>query len=252
MADAANDAPATDGASPAGDRPAASTVPIASATAHGPRIRRPRAPVQPPASARCNWRLGALMCVVAVTAAAVTSTIHQQQFYASPMDFSSHGGGNDLLRRRSEDNLTAFGEFPGTTGATVAGFYHLVLLGYWNEIFDEQMAVLEASGLMGRSERVVVHVAGENSEAFRYDTAGAYASKVQIVPTDDPRRYEYPALHAAHLYCMQNPQSYVYYIHSKGLMHQEERYRIHEGYWRRYMMYYVSGPRRRQRVATGS
>ena len=101
----------------------------------------------------------------------------------------------------------------------LVGFYHTTLINSWQEVLLAQLSHVESSGLMNASAALHMTVLGNQTE-FEASEVQAVAHglpKVHVRFLPEITLWEYPTLSSMHAHCMQNPNDFVYYFHSKGV-----------------------------------
>ena len=89
----------------------------------------------------------------------------------------------------------------------IAGFYHLVMLGPWKEIFYQQMLAVSAGGLLNQSDFLFLNVVGERSEWVPLDLQGLQSDKIFLSFHGALDDYEPPTLDYLQRYCNGFPKS---------------------------------------------
>lgn len=109
-------------------------------------------------------------------------------------------------------------------------FYHLACMGNWQEVYTEQMKLLQQSGF----KQVNITILGTEEEVQKANTAGEEAGlKLNIIFCNAKlTHFETPALLAIEAYASEH-KGYVLYLHSKGVSNPNDITKIK---WRRLMM----------------
>ncbi|MCL1950196.1 MAG: hypothetical protein FWF59_10735 [Turicibacter sp.] len=129
--------------------------------------------------------------------------------------------------------------------------YHIAILGNWYEIVQEQLALLESSGLGSAADRITVSVVGEVSRDLLVLLANtSFFGKVKFIYKPDLSAYEFPSIEAVRQIAREYPEARILYFHTKGASHSSH-VKSPEGYlytpkqihnykqWRRFMEYFV-------------
>ena len=117
----------------------------------------------------------------------------------SPIVVSVHGA------RRTTDSDTRRG--------TLIGAYHVAMMGEWRRIVDEQTRRLADSGLLSKTDHVIVGVVG--GVLGLNDFCPELAEKATIVCNHDLKRYEFHTLKLLQGYAF-GRKFKAWYIHTKG------------------------------------
>jgi len=162
---------------------------------------------------------------------------------------------NRLKDPHTRQNLMAASR-PATSGwKPIHGFFHITLnvttfLSRQENmtIFETQLQKLNKSGLLEESSltlRIGLHDETVNYNLTRCVklmikrrvNAFAKDAKIEYVNSSD---YECGTLLHMQKWCKSNNQSYVYYLHNKGVTHMRDHSLfLNVGYWREYMMFFL-------------
>lgn len=99
--------------------------------------------------------------------------------------------------------------------------YHVGVIGAWREIVEEQLELLEKSGLGESSERIFVTIAGL-SEVSGHELIDAifkkhsFFSKMTFEYHESITCYEFPSIRKIQEIAQRNPQAKICYFHTKG------------------------------------
>jgi len=109
-------------------------------------------------------------------------------------------------------------------------FYHLACMGNWQEVYTEQMKLLQQNGFKG----VNITILGKDEEAETAITTGEGIGLEMNVIFHDVKltHFETPAFIAIEAYAKEH-KGYVLYLHSKGVSNPDD---IAKTKWRRLMM----------------
>jgi hypothetical protein len=136
---------------------------------------------------------------------------------------------NKLIIRRKEISIEK-SRFP-----PIGGFYHFAIVGpNWRRILNEQMLLVNRSGLFNESSNIYVTGLGkieDNKTAYDLFTHSkfvyGYDTRTQL--------YEFPTLKKLEKFCLHNNKSLVWYAHSKGASYPND----FVAGWRAVMNYFV-------------
>jgi len=113
----------------------------------------------------------------------------------------------------------------------IFGFIHTATFGNWREILDEQLFKIKQSGLYDQTQRITIGKLGDQDLSLN-------DPKIQIVSNPDVAVAEGFTLSMLQRMCREKPESFVWYIHTKGISRSPEE----QGpvkHWRRAMEHFL-------------
>lgn len=120
----------------------------------------------------------------------------------------------------------------------VKGFYHVASAGpFWDRIVQDQLRVLEGSGLLALSYSVdLLHIGRQ-----RLDRSSLPAKVNVVEGGEDLSVYELPTLARLAAFCRRQPEARVFYLHNKGSTHGQPTapHFLPVLDWRQYLEHFV-------------
>ena len=127
--------------------------------------------------------------------------------------------------------------------SAIVGFYHVAMMNSWEQVVLSQMDNLKTSGLLAATQDLHVSLLGPKDRWFS-------SNRSQLLLTADKNihmhfipnleSWEYPTLDRMRNHCVQRPQDYVYYLHSKGVTKDPGTVEFErEQLWRSLMEHFV-------------
>src|SRR5262245_41021321 len=114
----------------------------------------------------------------------------------------------------------------------IFGFAHIAAVNGWKDIVVEQFEKLDQSGLLAKTSRCFVSVAGPEANVYSPTSA-----KIEVVNRHTSfDEYELPALRHLQQFCRCR-NCLVYYIHTKGVFSGQQSPTVVD--WRRLMEYFI-------------
>lgn len=116
----------------------------------------------------------------------------------------------------------------------ILGFIHVAIMGNWREILREQLDLIAKSGLRSVTDCLSIGVLGP-TEGIKF-----FQDEVDYYEHDpDLTKFEMHTLRMLHKKCAKNPDSKVWYIHTKGASLKNAPEFENSQHWRRYMEHFV-------------
>lgn len=128
---------------------------------------------------------------------------------------------------------------------SVAGFYHVSAIERWRSIFDEQISLLLSSGLLAKTSSLTLTIMGSGDEVKEELASlvnSSMSRKIHIgheEPYTEYNSWEFPALRQAHMFCLQHPDHFIYYMHTKGVIPYDSDTLLLQDQWRRYLQFFL-------------
>ena len=115
------------------------------------------------------------------------------------------------------DNRT-YAKYHGAEEGRIVGFFHLFEgdSELFNHIVEEQLASIDASGILDKSTFVTYAYFGPNHMSFRIPSA---SKKYLKSPMSNATGSEEDTLQLLHEHCVRHPQDLAFYLHTKGSFH---------------------------------
>lgn len=123
----------------------------------------------------------------------------------------------------------------------IAVFYHLYQAGDWASIFEEQVQILQSTGIYDAAD--YIHIGINGNEELPY-----HLTKINRIRRNERNDLEADTLHDMWKFCQANPDYSVLYLHAKGVTWSKQGYEG-EGYpgatrdnvdmWRHYLQHFV-------------
>ncbi len=102
-------------------------------------------------------------------------------------------------------------------------FFHCYFKNHWSELVVDHINNLILSGLYDRMESMTIGCVGSEENLKELQDIIAPLSKITIgAYSDDPTEYEFITLKLLKDKCLDNPDAYVYYSHSKGVSYDRK------------------------------
>jgi hypothetical protein len=119
---------------------------------------------------------------------------------------------------------------------TIVGAWHIAMMNNWVPLVMEQESRLIASGLLAKTDKVIVGVVGDDS-IEKWNMSPELASKATIV-SGRIEHFEHTTLEALHKEAMSSAEPFkAWYIHTKGVSGHGNKDAIRD--WRLVMEYFV-------------
>ena len=130
--------------------------------------------------------------------------------------------------------------------------YHVSVVGWWQEIIEEQLRLLHVSGLGTACEKIYVQLCGIKNESHfeqvkTHFTRYPFYPKIQFKYINRLDTYEYPSINQVQRVAKRNPTAHIFYFHTKGASHGKIPPNLHwkpqqvenMKQWRRCMEYFT-------------
>ncbi len=120
--------------------------------------------------------------------------------------------------------------------------YHVAIMNNWSEVVQDQLAVLESSGLGEVFDSMTVTAVGEKTDELDliFDRF-KYRNKTTIIHSSkDLRSYEFPAIEKVREIARKDSRGCkILYFHTKGVSKCDPFLRENRRLWRKYMEYFL-------------
>ena len=113
------------------------------------------------------------------------------------------------------------------SAAKIAVFYHVYQHGDWVQLVNEQLELLQLSGLYDACSFIHVGINGDQAFPFK-------GNKIKVEYNPAPWLEETPTLNALRVFCEQNENWKILYFHTKGLTQKS----LETTDWRKVMEYF--------------
>lgn len=145
--------------------------------------------------------------------------------------FSKKLGMNDKTFYRPKNALIAPKKRKGNHN--IAVFYHIALMGNWERVVEEQLAIMHMSGLYENANKIVVGCVGNKAEKIRLNKVLNKYHKINIgAYSEDIERYEFITLELLENHAKHFREDAICYLHTKGVTLSSA------SHWRAYMNHF--------------
>lgn len=108
------------------------------------------------------------------------------------------------------------------------GFYHIYTANHWRKVVDEQLTLIQESGILNEVDKIYWTSIGGEDCSINLDKFERF---------DLPYRYEYPTLVKLQEVCLEQ-DCWVFYMHTKGVSRSLGEWTSVDS-WRQYMGYFL-------------
>lgn len=123
----------------------------------------------------------------------------------------------------------------GYSNKKIIGFWHICMINNFMEIISEQLELMIKSELYGKAENIFAGCAGTIDELEKVKKLFSNYPKIKIISVAPVHNYEFSTLESIKYKSDTDNESYLFYIHTKGVSYPDNEGGI---YWRDYMNYY--------------
>lgn len=115
----------------------------------------------------------------------------------------------------------------------IAVFYHVAMMGNWERVVEEQLAMMHMSGLYDTASKIVIGCVGNKAEKIRLNKLISKYVKITIgAYSDNLERYEFITLELLENHAKHFREDAICYLHTKGVTLSSATH------WRAYMNHF--------------
>lgn len=145
--------------------------------------------------------------------------------------FAKKLGMNDKIFYRPKNALATPKKRKGNHN--IAVFYHVALMGNWERVVEEQLAIMHMSGLYDNAAKITIGCVGNKAEKMRLNKVLNKYHKINIgAYSENIERYEFITLELLENHAKHFREDAICYIHTKGVTLSSA------SHWRAYMNHF--------------